>query len=70
MTAATVTVAGIPSTVVTMTLGSVASGSGSIRTSSTAAAMVWTPTSSGTSTAGVACSFAPETETGTIHRYF
>ncbi|MDR7083146.1 signal peptidase I [Arthrobacter ginsengisoli] len=70
MTAATVTVAGVPSTVVTVTLGSVASGSGSIRTSSTAAAMVWTPTSSVTGTAGAASSLAPATETGTIDRDF
>lgn len=70
MTAATVTVAGIPSTVVTVTLGSATSGSGSIRTSNTAAAMVWTPMSSVISTAGVACSLAPATETGTIDRDF
>lgn len=70
MTAATVTVAGVPGTVVTVTLGSVAGGSGSIHTSTTAAALVWAPTSSVTSTTRVACSIAPVPETGTIDRDF
>ncbi len=70
MTAATVTVAGVPSTVVTVTLGSPASGAGSIRTFSNGASMVWTPTSSVTSTAGVPSSLAPATETGVLDRDF
>jgi signal peptidase I len=70
MTAATVTTAGIPKTVITVTLGAATSGSGSIRTASTAAAMVWTSTSSVTSTSGTACSLAPTTETGTLDRDF
>jgi hypothetical protein len=70
MTAATVTVGGVPRTVVAVTLGSVASGGPSLRTSSTAVAMVWSPTSSVTGGAGVASSTAPATETGTLDRDF
>ena len=69
MSAATVMVAGVPRTVVTVTLGNSASGS-SIRTATTSAAMVWTPTSSVTTAAGAACSLASVTETGTIDRDF
>jgi signal peptidase I len=65
MTATTVTAAGVPRTVVTVTLVSVANGGSSIRTSGSPAGMVWTPTSSVTSPAGAACSLAPATETGT-----
>jgi len=61
----TVTAGGLPRTVVTVTLGSTASSNGSLHTSSSAAAMVWSPTSSVTSGAGVASSTAPATETGT-----
>lgn len=70
MTAATLTTNGVPRTVVTVTLGSPTSGSGSLRTTSTAAAMVWSPTSSVTSTTGVPSSLAPATETGTLDRDF
>ena len=70
MTSTTVTTDGIPRTVVTLTLGGTASGAGSIRASSNAAAMVWSPTSSVTSAAGVASSLAPATETGTLDRDF
>jgi hypothetical protein len=70
MTATTITVSGAPSTVVTITLGSPASGSSSLRTSSTAAAMVWTPTSTITTTQGNPSSTAPVTETGTLDRDF
>lgn len=70
MTAATVSVGGVPRTVVMVTLGTAASGAGSLRASSTAAAMVWSPTSSVTSSAGVASSTAPATETGTLDRDF
>ncbi len=70
LTAATVTVAGVLSTVVTVTLGGVVSGSGSNRTSSTAAAMVWAPTSTVSTTAGLASSIAPAIETGTLDRDF
>ncbi|WP_245934470.1 signal peptidase I [Arthrobacter psychrolactophilus] len=70
MTAATVTVGGVPRTVVTVTLGVPTSGAGSLRTSTTSVAMVWTPTSSVTSTSGVTCSIAPMTESGALDRDF
>ncbi|WP_258060886.1 hypothetical protein [Arthrobacter sp. 4R501] len=70
MTATTVTVGGVSRTVVTVTLGSTASSNGSLLTSFTAAAMVWSPTSSVTSSAGVASSTVPATETGTPDRDF
>ncbi|MHA7304894.1 S26 family signal peptidase [Arthrobacter sp. TMN-49] len=70
MTATMVTIAGVPKTVVTVTLGTPISGIGSLRTSSTAAAMVWTPTSSVTNTSGTACSLAPATETGALDKDF
>lgn len=70
MTATTVTTAGIPRTVVTLTLGSAASGESSLRTFTNAAAMVWSPTSSVTNTTGVPASLAPATETGTLDRDF
>lgn len=70
MTAATETVGGIPRNVVTVVLGSVASGGAGIRTSGAAANMVWTPTSAVSSPAGVAGSLAPLTETGILDREF
>ncbi|WP_411731503.1 S26 family signal peptidase [Paeniglutamicibacter sp.] len=70
MTATTITTAGVPKTVVTVTLGAPTGGTGSLRTSTTAVAMVWTPKSSVTSTTGVPSSIAPVTETGTIDRDF
>ncbi|WP_426987537.1 Ig-like domain-containing protein [Pseudarthrobacter sp. Y6] len=70
MTATTVTAGGVPRTVVTVMLGSVASGGGSLWTSSTAVAMVWSTTASVATSAGVASSTAPATETGTLDRDF
>ncbi|ALV47967.1 signal peptidase I (plasmid) [Arthrobacter alpinus] len=70
MTATTVTVGGLPRTVVTVILAAPASGAGSLRTSTTSPAMVWTPTSSVTSTSAVPCSLAPITESGTLDRDF
>lgn len=70
MTATTVTVAGAPKTVVTVTLGTPASGAGSLRTFSNAAVMLWSPTSSVTSLSGIASSLAPAPETGTLDRDF
>ncbi len=70
MTATTETVGGIPRTVVTVVLGSAASGGAGVRTSGAAANMVWTPTSAVTSTAGIACSLAPLTEAGILDRDF
>ncbi|BCW56917.1 S26 family signal peptidase [Arthrobacter sp. StoSoilB20] len=70
MTAATETVGGIPRTVVTVTLGSAASGGSGVRTAGAAANMVWTPTSAVTGLTGVACSLAPLTEAGVLDRDF
>ncbi|MET3709091.1 hypothetical protein [Arthrobacter sp. UYEF6] len=47
-----------------------ASSNGGLRTSSTAAAMVWSPTASVTGSACVASSATPATETGTLDRDF
>ncbi len=70
MTAATVTIAGVPKTVITVTLGAPTSGSGSLRVSGKAATMVWTPSSSVTSLSGVASSLIPTNETGTVDKDF
>lgn len=70
LTAATETVGGVPRTVVTVVLGSAASGGAGVRTAGAAANMVWTPTSAVSSPAGVACSLAPLTEAGTLDRDF
>ncbi|PNI10497.1 signal peptidase I [Arthrobacter sp. AFG7.2] len=70
MSAATVTIAGVPRTVVTVTLGSAASGANNLRIFGTAATMVWSPTAAVTSPAGVATSTAPVTETGALDRDF
>ncbi|MFL4475578.1 S26 family signal peptidase [Paeniglutamicibacter sp. MACA_103] len=70
MTAATLTTDGVPRTVVTVTLGSPSSGSGSLRTATTAGSMVWSPTSSVTSTTGVGSSLAPATESGSVDKDF
>ena len=70
MTATTITVAGVPRSVVTVTLGAPVSGATSLSTSSTAVAMVWMPTSSVTNTSAVVCSPTPATETGILDRDF
>ncbi|MDR6986932.1 signal peptidase I [Paenarthrobacter nitroguajacolicus] len=70
MTAATETVGGVPRTVVTVTLGSAASGGSGVRTAGAAVSMVWTPTSAVTTLTGAACSLAPLTEPGTVDRDF
>ncbi|MFD1846782.1 Ig-like domain-containing protein [Arthrobacter flavus] len=70
MTATTVTINGVPSTVVTVTLGAVASGSSNLRTVTTAGSMIWTPSSTVTDLAGVRTSTAPITESGTLDREF
>jgi hypothetical protein len=68
MTISTATVNGATVSVVSVTLGS-ASGGG-LRTSSTLAAMVWTPSSAVTDLNGQAASTAPATELGTLDRDF
>jgi signal peptidase I len=70
MTATSVTNGGVPQTVITVTLGSALSGASSLRTSSTAAAMVWNPTAAVTSPGGIPSSSAPATETGALDRDF
>ncbi|MBT2551551.1 signal peptidase I [Arthrobacter sp. ISL-5] len=70
MTAATVTVSGVPRTVVTVTLGSIASGSTTLRTVNTASTMVWTPTAAVTNLSGSPSSVAPANETGVLDREF
>lgn len=70
LTATTVTTNGVPRTVVTVVLGPVASGSGSIRTASAAAAMIWTPSSNAADLSGSRSSTAPATESGTLDRDF
>jgi hypothetical protein len=52
MSASTVTVGGIPRTLITVTLGSIASGGNSLRTVSTPATMVWNPSAAVTNLTG------------------
>ncbi|WP_269304004.1 Ig-like domain-containing protein [Aeromicrobium sp. HA] len=71
MTAGTVTVNGLERTVVTLKLGTFASGkAGDLKTSTTAAAMVWTPSSAATDLSGNRCSTTNVTETGTADKDF
>ncbi|MDI2036028.1 hypothetical protein [Paenarthrobacter nitroguajacolicus] len=70
MTASAETVAGVPRSVVTVVLGSAASGGSGVRTAGAAASMVWTPTAAVTSLTGAACSLAPVTEPGALDRDF
>ncbi|KQO36757.1 hypothetical protein ASF05_07405 [Aeromicrobium sp. Leaf245] len=69
MTATTVTVGTTTRTVVTVALGGVTSGSG-LRTVTTAATMMWTPSAAATDLSGQKCSTAPAVETGTADRDF
>jgi hypothetical protein len=70
MTATTVTIGGVPRTVVTVTLSNTLRGTGNLRTSTSAVAMVWSPTAAVTSPAGSPSSTAPVTETGAAERDF
>ncbi|MGN5734941.1 Ig-like domain-containing protein [Arthrobacter psychrochitiniphilus] len=70
MTASTVTINGIPRTVISVTVGSVASGSSSLRTNTTSANMVWSPLSTVRNTNGSASSTTPVTETPPLDRDF
>lgn len=67
MTATTVTVNGVPSTVVTVAIGSTA---GNLRTVTTAGSMVWTPNGAVTDLQGNRTSTAPVTESGALDRDF
>lgn len=69
MTGGTVTVNGVIRTTVTITLGTLASGDG-LRTVSTTANMVWTPSTAVTDLFGNPGSAAPATETGVLDREF
>lgn len=67
MTATTVTVDGIDRTVVTIVVGTLASGGG-LRTVAAAPTMVWTPSTSATSIGGGACAATPVNESGPADR--
>ncbi len=69
MTATTVTVNGVQATQITLTLASPASGN-VLRTVSTAAAIVWSPSGAVLDLFGRASSTAPVTESGTLDRDF
>ena len=69
MTATTVTVDGIDRTVVTITVGTLASGNG-LRTVTTASTMTWTPATAAQSTTGGACAATPAAESGAADREF
>ncbi|MEX5257389.1 Ig-like domain-containing protein [Kocuria arenosa] len=70
MTMSTVVVNGVTRSTVTVTLGAATSGSGSLRTVSTGAAMVWTPSAAAVDLAGKPSSTSPVTETGALDREF
>ncbi len=71
MVASTVTVNGVSATQITITLGTVASGANNLRTAaSTPVSMLWSPSATAKSLAGVASSAAVTTELGTLDRDF
>ncbi|BBE21307.1 hypothetical protein MN0502_01900 [Arthrobacter sp. MN05-02] len=70
MTATTTTTNGVSQTTVTVTLGTTISGAGNLRTTSTPAAMIWTPSTIVTNTTGTRSSSTPAIETGTLDRDF
>jgi signal peptidase I len=70
MTAATATINGVPSTVITVSLGAVASGATGLRTVTTASTMVWSPTAAVANLAGTASSTAPVNEPGPLDREY
>lgn len=61
---------GIPRTVTTVTLGSIASGGNGLRTVSTPATMVWNPSAAVTNLTGNPSSTIPVNETGALDRDF
>lgn len=69
MTATTTTVDGVVRTVVTVRLGSVASGSG-VRLVLAGSTMAWTPSASATDLGGSPCSTSRVNETGPLDREF
>lgn len=68
MTAGTVTVGGVVRTTITVRLGTVVSGSTSLRTATTSGALIWTPSAAVTDLQGRPCSTTPVTESGTADR--
>jgi hypothetical protein len=69
MATSTTTVNGVTATTVTITLGTMASGTG-LRTVTTAGTAVWTPSAAAIGLNGVACSAAPVGELGAPDREF
>jgi Big-like domain-containing protein len=67
LSAATQLAGGAGATVVTVTIGSLASG-GALRTSALAAQMAWTPSTAATDLSGNACSAAPVLESGALDK--
>lgn len=70
MTTTTVLVGGVQRSTVTVTLGAVVSGAGSLRTVPTAGTMVWTPSAAVVDLAGKPSSAGPVSETGVLDREF
>ncbi|KRC53560.1 MULTISPECIES: Ig-like domain-containing protein [unclassified Nocardioides] len=69
LTATTVTVDGVDRTVVTLVVGTLASGNG-LRTVTTASTMLWTPSTAALSATGGACAATPVSESGAADREF
>jgi len=69
MVASTTTVAGVPATVVTITLGTTSNAS-LLRTATTASTMVWTPSATVTDLNKFPSSTAPTSELGALDREF
>jgi hypothetical protein len=69
MVASTTTVNGATATVVTITVGTLAGGTG-VKTATTTSTMVWTPSAGALGTDGRASSVAPVSELGTLDREF
>lgn len=69
MVASTTTVNGSTATVITVTVGALTSG-GSLRTSTSSQASVWTPSVAALDTNSRPCSAAPATELGTVDKDF
>ncbi|MEV4688999.1 signal peptidase I [Microbacterium sp. LWH3-1.2] len=70
MVATTTAINGVPRTVITVTLGSVATGANGLRTVTAPSTMVWTPTATVTNLTGTPSSRAPVNEPGAVDREF
>jgi hypothetical protein len=70
MAATQATVNGQPATVITITLGTLFSGSGSVKAQKGNVTMVWTPSSVAADPAGYHCATTPVTESGAVDRDF